>query len=117
VMINTHRLDPAGQELDRVRAYAFEGGLTLGKFANDSLDFTAAAKWERPMGESQDLRSFQAKLNLYLAQGITIPFSLTYTNSTIDPNSTQSTGKSRVRLNVGLSLSGDALMGVARRAQ
>jgi len=116
VMVNNNRTDVAGQALDRIRAYSVEAGLTLGKFANDALDFTAGGKWIRPMGESRDIRSFQAKLNLYLKNGITLPFSLTYANDTVDPNSTQSSGKSRVRLNVGFALTGDALMGVARRA-
>ncbi len=114
VMFNNHRTDAAGLAIDRIRAYSVEAGLTLGKFANDALDFTAGAKWMRPQGESRDIRSFQAKLNLYLTHGVTIPFSLTYANGTEDA-STPESGRSRVRLNVGFALTGDALMGVARR--
>lgn len=110
VMVNNDRLAPNGTERDRVRAYSAETGLTFGKFAKDAADFTAAAKFMRPEGDSHDMRFVQAKLNLYLIQGVTIPVALTYANRTED------SPRSHLRLNVGFSLNGDSFLGVARKA-
>jgi hypothetical protein len=108
VMLNNNRATADGTQLERVRAYSVAGDLTLGKFANDTADFTLAAKLTRPQGEAHNMASAQAKLNLYMVRGITIPVALTYSNRT------ESSDRSRVRLNVGVSLDGDTVMGIAR---
>jgi len=108
VTLNANPKDPAGKRLDTVRAYSIEGDLTFGKYANNTFDFTAASKWTRPKGTSRNEAFAQAKLNLYMIRGMTIPISLTYSNRTEDSN------KSRVRFNVGLAMDADALMGAAR---
>jgi hypothetical protein len=112
VMLNDRSTAASGMHLERLRGYAFEADLTTGKFANDAADFTAAAKFTQPTGQLRDERSVQAKLDLYLLRGVTVPVSLSYTNHTDDPTQPN---RSHVRVNVGLSLDADALMGVARQ--
>jgi len=110
VMLNDRSTAANGTRLERLRGYAFEADLTMGKFANNLADFTAAAKLTRPTGDLRDERSVQAKLDLYLLRGVTVPVSLSYTNHTDDPTQPN---RSQVRVNVGLSLDADALMGAA----
>lgn len=99
----------SGAGRDRIRSYAGEAGLTLGRFANNALDLTAAARVDHPTGGGQTITALQAKANIYLTQALTVPLALTYANRT------ETSPESRLRLNIGLGLNADALIGIARR--
>jgi len=107
-LLNNDRTGADGIRLDRVRSYSAASDLTIGRFAQNAADFTLAARLTRPEGPFHQMLSAQAKLNLYLIRGITIPVALTYSNRTED------SPKSVVRFNVGLSINGDSLLGLAK---
>jgi len=107
--INNKSASSTGAALERSRAYSVAADLTMGKFANDSCDFTAAAKWMHPMGERY-MAFAQAKLNLYLTRGVTIPIALTYANRT------EQSDHSSLRFNAGVAISGDSFLGIARKS-
>ncbi|HKA37414.1 MAG TPA: hypothetical protein VKH43_11390 [Thermoanaerobaculia bacterium] len=100
-----HSTPPGGST---VRAYAGEASLTLGRFAGNALDLTAAAKVGHAKASSLTTTAFQAKANIYVASAVIIPLALTYANHTEDSL------KSKLRLNIGLALNADALLGIAR---
>ncbi len=99
----------SGVNRDRIRAYTGEAGLTLGRFANNTLDLTAGARVDHPKGAGETTTALQAKANIYLTSAITVPLALTYANRT------ETSSRSRLRLNVGLGLNADALLGIARK--
>ncbi len=109
VSLNSSSSSTAGVDLERLRSYSVEAGLTLGRFANSTVDLTFAAKYQRDRAQSLDKKYWQAKANLYLTKGLTIPLAVTYTNHTDD------TGQSQTRFSLGLSLTADAFLGVANR--
>lgn len=92
----------------RVRAYSGEAGLTLGRFASNTVDLTMAAKVLHARATGQTTTALQAKANLYLSPAVTVPLALTYANHTDD------SPRSRLRLNVGLAINADALLGIAK---
>jgi hypothetical protein len=105
VALNHSTPDPGGST---VRSYAGEASLTLGRFAGNAVDLTAAAKVGHAKASSLTTSAFQAKANIYLASAVVIPLALTYANHTDDSL------KSKLRFNIGLALNGDALLGIAR---
>jgi hypothetical protein len=106
--LNNRRTSAAGVRLKTIRSYSGEGSLTLGRFAGNLLDFSFNAKIDRLQMASRTTTAVQAKSNIYLLKGVTIPLSITYSNGTDEVK------KSQVRFNASLSFSGDAFMGVAR---
>src|SRR5207249_1077937 len=108
IALNHHQTSADGTSIDRVRSYALELALTLGRYAGGSVDFSAAGKVMRAKLDDRTIASFQARSNLYLARGLTVPIALTYANHT------DGSPKSQVRLNFGLSLDADAFLGAAR---
>jgi hypothetical protein len=72
------------------------------------VDLSVDAKVNRLKMEGRTLTSVQAKSNIYLVRGVTVPLSVTYSNGTDEVK------KSQLRFNASLSFSADAFMGVAR---
>lgn len=111
VTLNNSLVSGTGASLERVRNYALEASLTLGRFANNAVDLGFALQYQRDRMISLDKKYWQVATNLYLVKGVTIPLSVTYTNHADD------TGTSQTRFSIGLALNADAFLGVSNQRQ
>lgn len=107
--VNNNRTDPKGMALDRVRSYGVEAGATFGRFVENKSDLVFDGKVSRLKDAKKTSVALEAKTDFYLTGAITIPLALTYANRTDTDN------HSRLRLNVGLSLNGDTLLGIGSK--
>jgi hypothetical protein len=106
--LNNDRSTSSGVILSRVHAYNAEASLTFGPYAHNAVDLTAAGNIKRDKDAKHTAATAQAKLNLRFLRGVTIPVALTYASRT------ELSGRSQLRVNVGIAIQGDALIGIAR---
>lgn len=113
VDLNNSATGAAGHALETVNSYGAQGGLTFGRFAANKADvsFEGEVQRQRQQSDAAEMTtaSFQAKMNLYLTPTVTIPIATTYVSQTAIG------AHSHWHFNIGLSLSGDSLLGVGAK--
>jgi hypothetical protein len=108
VSVNNELTKPDGTS--RSRLHAFDAELAVNIPTPAALDgLTIGAKVERLKDTSKTTVSAQAKTSLHLTDSLQVPIALTYRNRT------ETSDESGVRLNIGLAVNADHLLGSLAR--
>ncbi len=107
--VNHQGHTPAGVHLKRVRSYTVEAAITLGPFAHNDMDASMGLRVVHPEGASRPQTSAQLQTRIHLSSVLTVPVAVTYMSRS------PTTSHEVTRVEVGLSLSGDAVLGLGRK--
>ena len=73
------------KNLHQLRSFAVEGGLTMGRFNEGRFDATVSGKlWRNADSQDRNVGVVQVKGNVYLANSLVLPVSLSYASKPVD---------------------------------
>jgi hypothetical protein len=86
------------KNLHQLRSFAFEAGATMGRFNEGRFDATFSGKfWRDNASKDKNVGVIQVKANVYLANSLALPVSLTYANKEVE------TIKKGFQINLGIA--------------
>jgi hypothetical protein len=86
------------KNLHQIRSFAFEGGATMGRFNEGRFDATFSGKlWRNSDSKNKNVGVIQVKGNVYLANSLALPVSLSYANEQVE------TIKKGFQINIGIA--------------